>query len=205
MIMKKVIKSWHRSLLTIIMCLLAMFTLYWIIRPVVQFGVPIERVWPGFLFIIPWIIFSLIEWRKYDVYRLHHVTAIIYSIFLSFLTLAGLEEYLALRSWGKTPIEVVFDVIDDVAYTGLLIACGYLSYRSAMQATRNIRRATKIIVAIPLLLIGIPLIRAAIYGDIYGKYRLAAASPLLAIGIYNTWSAYLDLAKKKMSATCGGR
>ena len=103
--MKKPVNSWHRPFLIIIMCLLVISTLYWIIRPVIQFGVPIERVWPGFLFIIPWIIFSLIEWRKYDVYHLHHLTAIVYSIFLSFLTLVGLEEYIALRSWGKTPIE----------------------------------------------------------------------------------------------------
>ena len=193
------VKSWHRPLLTIIMCLLAIFTLYWIIRPVIQFGVPIERVWAGSLFIIPWIIFSLIEWRKYDVYHLHHMMAIACSIFLSFLTLAGLEEYITLRSWGKTTIEIVFDVIDDVAYIGLLIACGYLSYRSAIQATRNIRAATKIIVATLSLLIGIPLIRAAIYRDIYSKYWLAAVSPLLAIGIYNEWSAYLDLIKRNMS------
>jgi len=97
--MKKPVNSWHRPFLTIIMCLLAIFTLYWIIRPVIQFGVPIERVWAGFLFIIPWIIFSLIEWRRYDVYHLHHLTAIAYSIFLSLLTLAGLEEYITLRSW----------------------------------------------------------------------------------------------------------
>jgi len=153
----------------------------------------------GSLFIIPWIIFSLIEWRKYNVYHLHHITAIAYSILLSFLTLAGLEEYITLRSWGKTPTEIAFNIIDDVAYIGLLIACGYLSYRSAMQATRNIRIATKITVAILLLLVGIPLIRAAIYGDIYSKYWLAATSLLLAIGIYNAWSAYLDLAKRNMS------
>ena len=100
---------------------------------------PLERVWPGFLFVIPWIVFSLIEWRKYDVYHLHHMMAILYSIFLSFLTLAGLEEYIALRSWGRTQIEIAFDIMGYVAYIGLLIACGYLSYRSAMQATRNIR------------------------------------------------------------------
>ena len=134
-------------LLTIIMCLLAIFTLYWVVRPIVQFGVPIERVWAGSLFIIPWIVFSIIEWRKYDVYHLHHMMAILYSIFLSFLTLGGLEEYIALRSWGKTPIETMFAVIDGVAYIGLLIACGYLSYRPAMQATRNIRIATKIVTA----------------------------------------------------------
>ena len=132
MIMKKPVNSWHRPLLIVIACLLATSTLYWIIRPVVQFEVPIERVWAGPLFIIPWIIFSLIEWRKYNIYHLHHLTAIAYSIFLSLLTLAGLEEYITLRSWGRTPIEMIFDVIDDVAYIGLLIACSYLSYRSAM-------------------------------------------------------------------------
>ena len=67
-----------------------------------------------------------------------------------------------------------------------------------MQATRNIRVATKIFVAILLLLIGIPLIRAAIYGEIHSKYWLAATSLLLAMGIYNAWSAYLDLAKRKI-------
>jgi len=93
---------------------------------------------------------------------------------------------------------MIFDVIDDVAYIGLLIACSYLSYRSAMKATRNIRVATKIIVAILLLLIGIPYSMAAIYGNIYSKYWLAATSLLLAIGIYNAWSTYLDLAKRKI-------
>ena len=82
-------------------CLLAIFTLYWIIKPVVQFGVPLERVWPGFFFVIPWIVFSIIEWRKYDVYHIHHMMAIVYSIFLAFLTLGRLEEYITLRSWGK--------------------------------------------------------------------------------------------------------
>ncbi|MCD6536324.1 MAG: hypothetical protein J7K49_04745 [Thaumarchaeota archaeon] len=147
--------------------------------------------------VIPWIVFSIIEWRKYDVYHIHHMMAIVYSIFLAFLTLGGLEEYITLRSWGKTPIEIGFAVIDGVAYIGLLIACSYLGYRSAMQATRNIRVATKIFVAILLLLIGIPLIRAAIYGEIHSKYWLAATSLLLAMGIYNAWSAYLDLAKKE--------
>jgi len=91
---------------------------------------------------------------------------------------------------------MLFNIIDDVAYIGLLVACGYLSYRSAMQATRNIRVVTKIIVAILLLLVGIPYLMAAIYGDIYSKYWLAAASLLLAVGIYNAWSAYLDLTIK---------
>jgi len=126
--------------------------------------------------------------------------AILYSIFLAFLTLGGLEEYIALRTWGKTQIEIAFDIMGYVAYIVLLIACGYLSYRSAMQATRNIRVATKIIVATLLLLIGIPLIRAAIYGEIYSKYWLATTSLLLAIGIYNAWSAYLDLTKRNVSA-----
>ena len=132
MIIKKPVNSWHRPFLIVIACLLATSTLYWIIRPVVQFEVPIERVWAGPLFIIPWIIFSLIEWRKYNIYHLHHIMAIVYSIFLSFLTLGGLEEYIVLRSWGKTPIEIGFAVIDEIAYIGLLIACSYLSYRSAM-------------------------------------------------------------------------
>ncbi|MCD6593817.1 hypothetical protein J7L00_07050, partial [Candidatus Bathyarchaeota archaeon] len=125
--MEKPVNSWHRPLL-ITMCLLAILSLYFIIRPVIQFGVPLERVWPGFLFlVIPWIAFSIVEWRKYDVYHLHHMMAILYSIFLTFLTLGGLAEYIALRTWGKTTIEIVFAVIDDVAYIVLLIACGYLS------------------------------------------------------------------------------
>ena len=160
--MEKPVSSWHRPLL-IIMCLLVILSLYLIIGPVFQFGVPIERVWPGFLFlVIPWIVFSIIEWRKYDVYHLHHMMAILYSIFLAFLTLGGLEEYIALRSWGKTRIEIAFDIMGYVAYIGLLIACGYLSYRSAMQATRNIRIATKIITAIPLALLSIQIFSSAI-------------------------------------------
>jgi len=175
-------------LLTIIMCLLAIFTLYWIVRPVIQFGVSLEGVWPGFLLVIPWIVFSLIEWRKYDVYHLHHMMAILYSIFLSFLTLGGLEEYITLRSWGKTPIEIVFAVIDGVAYIGLLIACGYLSYRSAMQATRNIRIATKIVTAIPLALLSIQIFSSAISftlaGDGFPLWLLGFAGLLSAIAIW---------------------
>ena len=160
--MEKPVNSWHRPLL-ITMCLLAILSLYLIIRPVFQFGVPLERVWPGFLFlVIPWILFSIIEWRKYDVYHLHHMMAILYSIFLAFLTLGGLEEYITLRSWGKTPIEIAFNIMDDIAYIVLLIACGHLSYRSAMQATRNIKIATKIVTAIPLTLLSIQIFSSAI-------------------------------------------
>ena len=97
MVMKKPVNSWHRPFLIVIACLLVIFALYWIIRPVIQLGVPIERVWPGFLFIIPWIIFSLIEWRKYNVRHLHHLTAIVYSIFLSFLTQSGPPNHLHVR------------------------------------------------------------------------------------------------------------
>ena len=129
---------------------------------------PIERVWAGLLLVIPWIVFSIIEWRKYDVYHLHHMMAIVYSIFLAFLTLGGLAEYITLRLWGKTQIEIAFNIMDDIAYIVLLIACGYLSYRSAMQATRNIRIAAKIVAAIPLALLSIQIFSSAILATLAG-------------------------------------
>jgi len=201
--MKKPVNSWHRPLL-ITMCLLVILSLYLIIGPVVQFGVPIERVWPGFLFlVIPWTVFSIIEWRKYDVYHLHHMMAMVYSIFLAFLTLGGLAEYIALRTWGKTTIEIVFAVIDDVAYIVLLIACGYLSYRSAMQATRNIRIATKIVTAIPLALLSIQIFSSAILATLAGikvpPWLLGLAGLLSAIVIWLIITTMKELLSKSKS------
>ena len=165
---------------------------------------PLERVWPGFLFVIPWIVFSLIEWRKYDVYHLHHMMAILYSIFLSFLTLAGLEEYIALRSWGRTQIEIAFDIMGYVAYIGLLIACGYLSYRSAMQATRNIRIAAKIVAAIPLALLSIQIFSSAILATLAGikvpPWLLGLAGLLSAIVIWLIITTMKELLSKSKTS-----
>ena len=201
--MEKPVSSWHRPLL-IIMCLLVILSLYLIIGPVFQFAVPIERVWPGFLFlVIPWIVFSIIEWRKYDVYHLHHMMAILYSIFLAFLTLGGLAEYIALRTWGKTQIEIAFNIMDDIAYIVLLIACGYLSYRSAMQATRNIRIATKIVTAIPLALLSIQIFSSAISFTLAGievpLWPLGFAGLLSAIVIWLIITTMKELLSKSKS------
>ncbi|MEN2974301.1 MAG: hypothetical protein ABDH32_01835 [Candidatus Caldarchaeales archaeon] len=145
-----ILKSPPQILFYIYISLVA-FTSYWSIRLIFG-GVPVSNVWVGFLFCIPWIIFSFMEKRKYTI---HYLFAIVYSTFLLLQSLVGLEEDVFLRSWGEPPIEILGDNLDGIIYIGLLSISGYLSYRRVLIAPPNISLFTKMVVAILYVFIGV--------------------------------------------------
>jgi hypothetical protein len=81
--------------------------------------------------------------------------AIMYSIFLSVLTLEGVKEGLLLRSEGLTLIDAVIKNLDGILYLGLLVITGYISYRSASTSTFTMRLTARIICGVSFLYLGI--------------------------------------------------
>jgi hypothetical protein len=95
--------------------------------------------------------------------KIQYLLAIAYSIFLSVLTLAGVEEGFYLRPEGLSLMDAVIKNLYGILYLGLLAVTGYLSYKAALHATLIIRLAAKITYAVFFSYFGILYIQALSY------------------------------------------
>jgi hypothetical protein len=140
--------------------LCVVFTAYWPMRLVFLGVDAASSLALGLLLVTPWVVILFMEGRKM---KFQYLPATAYSIFLSALTLAGVEEGFFLRSEGLSLMDAVIKNLDGILYLGLLAVTGYLSYRAALRATRAIRLAARIICAVFFLYLGILYIQALNY------------------------------------------
>jgi hypothetical protein len=140
--------------------LCVVFTAYWPIRGALEGVVAASSLAPALLLATPWLVILFMEGKKM---KFQYLPAIMYSIFLSVLTLEGVKEGLLLRSEGLTLIDAVIKNLDGILYLGLLVITGYTSYRSASTSTFTIRLAARIICGVSFLYLGILYIRALNY------------------------------------------
>jgi hypothetical protein len=147
---------------------------------------------PGLLLITPWAVILFMEGRKM---KFQYLLATAYSIFLSALTLAGVEEGFFLRSKGLPLMDAVIKNLDGILYLGLLAVTGYLSYRAALHATLTIRLAARIICAVFFLYLGILYIQALNYT--ITVHTILISLIFLTIAFINTFSIILEYARRR--------
>jgi hypothetical protein len=124
--------------------------------------------------------------------------AIMYSIFLSVLTLEGVKEGFLLRSEGLTLIDAVIKNLDGILYLGLLVITGYISYRSASTSTFTMRLTARIICGVSFLYLGILYIRALNYTIIIDIMLISLI--FLIIALINTFLIILEYARRRKAS-----
>jgi hypothetical protein len=129
--------------------LCVVFTAYWPIRGALEGVVAASSLVPALLLATPWLVILFMEGKKM---KFQYLPAIMYSIFLSVLTLEGIKEGLLLRSEGLTLIDAVIKNLDGILYLELLVITGYISYRSASTSTFAMRLTARIICGVSTLL-----------------------------------------------------
>jgi hypothetical protein len=124
--------------------------------------------------------------------------AIMYSIFLSVLTLEGVREGLLLRSEGLTLIDAVIKNLDGILYLGLLVIAGYISYRSASTSTFTMRLTARIICGVSFLYLGILYIQALNYSTTIDIMLISLI--FLIIALINTFLIILEYAHRRKAS-----
>jgi hypothetical protein len=172
--------------------LCVVFTAYWPMRLVLLGVDAASSLALGLLLVTPWVVILFMEGRKM---KFQYLPAIAYSIFLSALTLAGVEEGFYLRSEGLPLMDAVIKNLDGILYLGLLAVTGYLSYRAALHATLTIRLAARIICAVFFLYLGILYIQALSYA--ITAHTILVSLIFLTIAFINTFSIILEYVRRR--------
>jgi hypothetical protein len=172
--------------------LCVVFTAYWPIRGALEGVVAASSLVPALLLAMPWLVILFMEEKKM---KFQYLPAIMYSIFLSVLTLEGVKEGLLLRSEGLTLIDAVIKNLDGILYLGLLVITGYISYRSASTSTFTMRLAARIICSVSFLYLGILYIQVLNYSITIDIMLISLI--FLIIALINTFLIILEYARRR--------
>jgi hypothetical protein len=175
--------------------LCVVFTAYWPIRGALEGVVAASSLVPALLLATPWLVILFMEGKKM---KFQYLPAIMYSIFLSVLTLEGVKEGLLLRSEGLTLIDAVIKNLDGILYLGLLVITGYISYRSASTSTFTMRLTARIICGVSFLYLGILYIRALNYTITIDIMLINLI--FLIITLINTFLIILEYARRRKAS-----
>ena len=175
--------------------LCVVFTAYWPVRRALEGVVAASSLVPALLFAMPWLIILFMEGKKM---KFQYLPAIMYSFFLSVLTLGGVEEGLFLRSEGLTLIDATIKNLDGILYLGLLVITGYISYRSASTSTFAMRLTARIICGVSFLYLGILYIQALNYSATI--YIVLTSLIFLIIALINAFLIILEYAQRRKTS-----
>jgi hypothetical protein len=175
--------------------LCVVFTAYWPIRGALEGVVAASSLVPALLLATPWLVILFMEGKKM---KFQYLPAIMYSIFLSVLTLEGVKEGLLLRTEGLTLIDAVIKNLDGILYLGLLVITGYISYRSASTSTFTMRLTVRIICGVSFLYLGILYIQALNYSTTIDIMLINLI--FLIITLINTFLIILEYARRRKAS-----
>jgi hypothetical protein len=175
--------------------LCVVFTAYWPVRRALEGVVTTSSLIPALLLAMPWLVILFMEGKKM---KFHYLPAIMYSIFLSVLTLGGVREGLFLRSEGLTLIDATIKNLDGILYLGLLVITGYISYRSASTSTFTMRLTARIICGVSFLYLGILYIQALNYSTTIDIMLISLI--FLIIALINAFLIILEYAQRRKAS-----
>jgi hypothetical protein len=175
--------------------LCVVFTAYWPVRGALEGVVDASSLVPALLLAVPWLIILFMEGKKM---KFQYLPAIMYSTFLSVLTLEGVEEGLFLRSKGLTLIDATIKNLDGILYLGLLVITGYISYRSASTSTFAMRLTARIICGVSFLYLGILYIQALNYSTTIDIMLISLI--FLIIALINAFLIILEYAQRRKAS-----
>jgi len=172
--------------------LCVVFTAYWPVRGALEGVVAASSLIPALLLAMPWLVILFMEGKKM---KFHYLPAIMYSIFLSVLTLGGVRDGLLLRCEGLTLIDATIKNLDGILYLGLLVITGYISYRSASTSTFTMRLTARIICGVSFLYLGILYIQALNYSTTIDIMLISLI--FLIIALINAFLIILEYAQRR--------